>query len=212
MKALGYRSLDSMIKHENVSHIYAAAALVESASWQRTFREQYAKLQPSDFEQRALTVGFPKTKRWVALAEQHIAAAKHNIMCFKELGAVTILPLPHHIDGLAITTMLLALHNMNDVRTYGSFIKLQQVKPDFGKTVEYTSYGEPMTAAELAGQPVPWRVIQRYYGRMQKGEHPEVFEPHVQPEDLAWPSLFPKSLSGRTRSTSAPCTTTNPYQ
>jgi hypothetical protein len=186
MKVLGYRSLDSMIKHENVSHIYAAAALVESTSWHHAFRDQYAKLTPSDFEQRPMTISFPKTKRWVALAEQHLPQAKQSIMCFKELGAVTLLPMPRMLEGMAITTLLLALHNMNDVRTYGSYIKLQQVKPDFGKIVQQTSYGEPMTAAELAGQPVPWRVIQRYYGRLKHGEHPEVFEPHVQPEDLAW--------------------------
>jgi hypothetical protein len=43
-----------------------------------------------------------------------------------------------------------------------------------------------MTSAHLAGQPVPWKVIQRYYGRLKDGVHPEVFEPHVQAEDLQW--------------------------
>jgi hypothetical protein len=186
MKALGYRSFDSMVKHEHVSSIYAAATLVESHTWHRNFRELYAKLTPSDFEQRTISVIAPKTKRWHIFAEKFVTATKHNILCFKELGAVVMLPISQKIDGLTITSMLLALHSMNDVRAYSSYLKLQQVKPDFGKTIEQSAYAEPMTSASLAGQAVPWKVIQRYYGRLTAAQHPEVFEPHVQPEDLQW--------------------------
>jgi hypothetical protein len=186
MKRLGYRSLDSMLKHESVPAIYAAALITETPSWHRGFREQYAKLQSSDFEQRQIAVVFPKTKRWNEFAEQFVSAAKHNILCFKELGAVVLLPLPSSVDGLTITSLLLTLHYLNDIRTYSSYAKLQQVKPTFGKVVQETSASEPMTSARLAGQPVPWKVIQRYYGRSGAGAHPEVFEPHVQAEDLQW--------------------------
>ncbi len=50
MKRLGYRSLESMFKHETAGQLYAAALICGSESWQRTFRDQYAKLTPSDFE------------------------------------------------------------------------------------------------------------------------------------------------------------------
>lgn len=186
MKQLGYRSLDSMLKHEPVAGIYTAAAITESAAWHKNFREQYAKLQPSDFEQRKMSIIYLKAKRWVTLSKQFVQSAKHNIVCFKELGAVVLLPVPAQVEGLAITTLLLVLHSMNDVRAYSSFTKLQQVKPDFGKIIQQSAASEPMTSARLAGQPVPWKVIQRYYGRMPHAYHPEVFEPHVQSEDLQW--------------------------
>lgn len=186
MKALGYRSLDSMLKHETAADIYAAAKLVESASWHKAFREQYHKLQPRDFEQRKITITYPKTKRWVAFGERYVAAARHNIFCFEELGTVVVLPIPVLLDGLAITSLALCLYYMNSIRTYSSFIKLQQVKPEFGAIVRRAAHSEPMTNATLADQPVSWRVIQRYYGRMKQILHPEVFEPHVQPEDLQW--------------------------
>lgn len=186
MKLLGYRSFDSMIKHEAVAAIYAATIIAESASWHRTFRSQYAMLQSSDFEQRKITVVYPKSKRWQELSDQFVQSSRHNIMCFKELGAVVMLPFNASVNGLAITSLLLSLHYLNDIRTYSSYAKLQQVKPAFGKIIQDSASAEPMTSAYLAGQPVPWKVIQHYYGRMESSDHPEVFEPHVQSEDLQW--------------------------
>lgn len=186
MKALGYRSLDSMLKHEHAAAILAAATVVESATWHKAFHDFYIKLKPGDFEQRSIAVVHPKDKRWVAFSERYIAATKRNIMSFKELGAVVVLPLPTMLDGLAITTAVLSLYYMNGIRAYSSFVKLQQVKPTFGAIVRQAVGTEPMTSADLAGQAVPWRVIQRYYGRMKDVIHPDVFEPHVQPEDLQW--------------------------
>lgn len=186
MKRLGYRSLDSMLKHESVAAVYAAALISESFTWQRSFREQYAKLQASDFEQRKINVLYPKANRWATLSEDYVRTSKHNILCFRELGVVVVLPLADHIEGLTITTLLLILHHLNDIRAYSSFAKLQQVKSSFGKTIQQSAATEPMTSARLAGQPVPWKVIQRYYGRMKQAAHLEVFEPHVQAEDLQW--------------------------
>lgn len=186
MKALGYRSIDSMLKHEPAAQIYALAFMAEPASWQKAFRAQYAKLQPGDFEAREIALLCPQSKRWLEAASQYVARARHNIACFQELGAVVILPLDHAVDGLALTTLLLVLHYYNDIRAYSSFIKLQQVRTDFGARIAKTAGGEPYTSVQVGGQPVSWRMIQRYYGRFAHAFHPEVFEPHVQPEDLAW--------------------------
>ncbi len=186
MKLLGYRSLDSMLKHESIAAVYAAAVIAESPSWHRQFQAQYGTLQTSDFEQRKIQILYPHSPRWAAAAADFVGSAKHNILAFKELGAVVILPLPAQIEGLVITTLLLILHNLNDIRTFSSFAKLQQVKPTFGALIAEASSAEPMTAANLASQPVPWKVIQRYYGKKLGAYHPETFEPHVQPDDLQW--------------------------
>jgi len=186
MKQLGYRSIDSMLRHESVGEMYAAALIAEPGSWQRSFREQYAKLMPSDFESRKASLIHPTTKRWQKLAAGFVGNARHNLLSFPELGAVVLLPLDQVVDGLAITTILLVSEEMNRIRAHSSYAKLQQVKPEFGTLVQASSVSEPYTAAQLAGQPVPWRMIQRYYARFTGAYHPEIFEPHVQPEDLEW--------------------------
>ena len=186
MKQLGYRSAESMFKHETAAHLYAAAQMVESASWHKSLKEQYAKLQPSDFETRDIIVTLPRSRRWVQLASPYVSTARHNILTFKELGAVVILPLHEEVDGLTITSLLLALHEMNSVRAFSSFIKLQQVKINFGEIMQQATLEQPQVAAHLANQRVTWQTIHRYYSRFKDAYHAEVFEPHVQPEDLHW--------------------------
>jgi hypothetical protein len=186
MKALGYRSVDSLLKHEPVAQILALAELAESATWLRAYHAQYAKLSPTDFESREIAIFAPQSQRWVKAVAAHVTQARHNILHFKELGAVVILPLETAVDGLAITSILLVLTYLNDIRAYSSYMKLRQVKQDFGAVIKATVDAEPLTSARLLGQPVPWRMIQQFYGRINRNYHPEVFEPHIQPEDLSW--------------------------
>jgi hypothetical protein len=175
-----------MIKHEPVAQLFAAALMVESPAWQKSFREQYAKLQPGDFETRPMGVLLPQSKRWNELAASYVQTARNNILTFKELGTIVVLPIADKVDGLAITSLLLGLNAMNDIRSFSSYVKLQQVKPQFGQTVAEASVFEPQISARIAGQSVTWRTIHRYYARFEQAYRPEVFEPHVQPEDLSW--------------------------
>lgn len=189
MKQLGYRSVDSMLKHEPVAQLYAAAAITESRTWHKAFREQYNKLLPSDFEMRDITVAFPNNKRWEKLSKQYVGAKHHNILSFKELGAVVVLPMDELLEGLTITSFLLGLQAVNDVRTYSSYVKLQQVHPDIGKVVAQAAYDEPHIDAQLAGQQVRWQTIHRYFAKHSDEQQSQLFEPHVQADDLTWTSV-----------------------
>ncbi|HJQ08492.1 MAG TPA: hypothetical protein VJ836_03345 [Candidatus Saccharimonadales bacterium] len=186
MKRLGYRSVDSMLKHEQVANLYAAALIAEPATWHKQFREQYTRLTPGDFETRAITLTYPHSKKWHELSVQFVHDAKHNIVSFRELGAVVLLPIAAPVDGLAITTLLLVLEEMNGLRAHSSYAKLQQVKPDFGRLMRQSSTQEPYTSAKLAGRAVPWRMIQQYYARFTAVYHTDIFEPHIQADDLHW--------------------------
>lgn len=186
MKKLGYRSVESMLKHEPVANLYAAAFMVESNTWRKAFYEQYATLRPSDFEVRPIHIVMPQSKKWNELSAAFIATARHNLLTFKEMGTVVMLPMEGRTEGLAVTTLLLSLSAMNDVRSFSSYTKLQQVKPHFGEMVRDAVKVEPSVSAKLAGQQVTWKTIHRYYAKFQDAYHPEVFEPHVQPDDLTW--------------------------
>jgi len=80
MKRLGYRSLDSMIKHEPAALLLAAASLTESSDWQARRLEAYKKLRPRDFETRKVTFLLPYAKRWPELAAQFTTKARHSLL------------------------------------------------------------------------------------------------------------------------------------
>ena len=187
MKTLGYRSVDSMLKNENIYEIFGALRFAESSSWLNTFNNHYKSVKPADFETRDIQIIYMPTEKWQGLTANFVAKKKHNITHVKELGIILMLPDNNmRKDGLAITVMPLLVHYINEIRLYSSYFKLQQVKPNFAKIFIDTLIADPYNAAIMAGQNIHWRVIQRYFGKLDDEYHPEIFEPHVQPEDLHW--------------------------
>jgi hypothetical protein len=191
MKQLGYRSLDSMLKHESAAHVYAACWVSESATWRKQLLESYRKLKASDFEIRPLQIVQPDGKHWQAIANGVVAQQKHNVLSFRELGTLVLLPLPsERPPAAAMTSMLIGLHEINGIRSASTYLKLCQVKPNFGSLVQSAVKDELTLGSEdIFDEPVSWHIIQRYYGRFADRFKSEVFEPHVQPEDLTWHSI-----------------------
>lgn len=188
MKTLNYRSIDSMLKNENLFEIYGALRFAETPEWLNQFNEGYKKLRPSDFQTRQITVVEMPAQRWGSLTEEFIHKKKHNITHLKELGVILMLPIPESakLRGITIFALPLLFHYLNEIRLYSSFFKFKQVQPNFGEIVVNTLIADPSTVSVMAGQYVHWRVIQRYFARLENEQHPEIFQPHVQPEDLHW--------------------------
>ena len=187
MKLLNYRSIDSMLKKENISELYAAIRFAETTEWQTNFVKQYKRLQPSDFETRDIEIISLSNERWRDAAKEFIHHKRHNVTHLKELGVVILLPIElPRLPGYTLTALPLVLHYINEIRLYSAYFKLQQVKPKFGYIVSETINIDPGKHASMAGNHVHWRVLQRYYGKQESEAHPEIFQPHVQPEDLHW--------------------------
>jgi hypothetical protein len=187
MKQLGYRSLDSFLKHESPVLILAAASLSEGPAWHKRLIDLYKKLKPSDFENRTIQIAHPNSDRWRGLAESSVAQKKHNLLSLKEMGALVFLPLPDSIpDGAVTASFSLALHELNEIRAASTFLKLSQVKADFGQVVSAVISDEPKLNSQLLDQPVAWHLIQRYYARLTHKFKEEVFGPHLQLEDMVW--------------------------
>lgn len=187
MKQLGYRSLESFLKHEAPISILSAAWLSEDNHWQKRFRAEYQRLRPSDFENRSIAVTQLNSQRWRKLAERTVSEQKHNILSFREFGVVAFLPLTGEAPaGSATVSLSLALHELNEIRASSAFLKLCQVRPDFGKMVQRVADEDPELGSQLLDQNVPWKLIQRYYARLAHHHSEQIFEPHLQLEDMVW--------------------------
>ena len=190
MKHLGYRSIDSFIKHERLALIMTAAWLTESATWQNQILDSYKHLKSSDFESRRIAIIKPDSKKWQELSANIIRDKKHNLLSFRELGTIVLLPLPKDIpDGAVTTSMSLALHELNEIKAASSFLKICQIRPDFGDLVRSVVGEELSLSSDLLDQSVPWHLIQRYYSRLGQEFKEEVFGPHIRQEDMSWHSV-----------------------
>ena len=151
------------------------------------FIKSYKHLSSSDFEKRDIEIIMLDAKRWGNMTRAFVEEKHHNITHLKELGVIYILPLPlSKMQGITITTLALLIHYINEIRLYSAYFKFQQVQPNFGHIVTDTLISDPAHHAVMAGTHIHWRVLQRYYSRLKDGQHPEMFEPHVQSEDLHW--------------------------
>lgn len=191
MKQLGYRSIDSFLKHESPALALAAAWLCEGESWQKRLLTSYRNLQSHDFETRNIILVEPHSKHWQDLATQIVKQNHHTILCFKELGAVIFLPVSvDEVPAGAITVSLsLALHELNEIRASSTFLKLNQMRPEFGQLVRGIATDEPRLNSQLLDQPLPWNLIHRYYSRLKDRFKEAVFEPYLQLEDMNWFAL-----------------------
>jgi hypothetical protein len=188
MKLLNYRSLDSMLKHESMAHLFAGAYVTESRAWRKKFIEQYSLLKSTDFESRVMDVTLPNSIRWKKLAHGITGTRKHNVLAVPELASVVILPVEKDMHGLVTANVLLILHACNDLRAINSFLRLHQVKLNFGTVLKEIADHEPQLNSHLEEQQVPWKVVHKYYAQQKNAFNPLIFEPHVHPSDFAWHS------------------------
>lgn len=187
MKLLGYRSIDSMLRHEPAALVLYAALITEQAAWQKRYSEQYKKLSAHDFESRSITIAMPRHERWSGIISTLISEHKNTVFGLRELATIIVLPLPSKSPlGGASLTLTLGLHAVNEILSYSSFLKLSQVRPDFAALVMGVCAGEAAIANGMDGQSVAWQTVHRFtHYNMSKMDH-ELFDHHIEASDFAW--------------------------
>ncbi len=186
-KSLGYRSIDSMLKHESPEDVLAAAWLCESVSWQKRLLAQYRKLTPTDFEERSLRIVYAKDKRYHEVGKKIVQSMHHNLLSLKELGVIVLLPLPDHTpEGVVTASFSLAINELNEIRAASTFLKINQFKPGFGSQVSKVCLMHPELDSQVFDRPVPWGLVQRYYSRIQLKADSFLLEPYLSLDDLIY--------------------------
>ncbi|MEO7617503.1 MAG: hypothetical protein ABIS59_01530 [Candidatus Saccharibacteria bacterium] len=187
MERLGYHLVSQLLEHEDIYELYLALRFVQDPDWLNAFDALYDDLTPEDFEPRSIKVVPFALEKWGDIAEHFIAKKRHNITHSKEMGAIAVMPLTQAcMDGICLKIMPLLFHYFNEIRLYSAFFQLMKTKKNFGHIVAETLIAEIPSLKLVEHGHIHWRVIQRYFGKLANENHPEIFEPHVQPEDLHW--------------------------
>ena len=186
MTRLGYDNVESLLANEDLQEVYLALRFAETPDWLTNFNRSYGGLKSSDFEERDIRLIRYDNDKWGDIADGFIKQKFHNITNSKEIGAIAMMPLLiERMPGITLKDLPLIFHYYNEIRLYSAYFKLLKDKKNFGEIVGDTLVADPTTVSVVAGTNIHWRVIQRYFGKHPDG-HPEIFEPHVQPEDLHW--------------------------
>lgn len=188
MKCLGYRSIDSLLKHERIEVIYVLMRLTEPETWIRAFNRQYEQVKPNEFESRKLTIFALSQKNYSKEVGNFFKRKGHSVLHSKEIGAVGVAaPSNLNTRGLLLQTMLYLLHYVTEVRLYSAYLKLRQVRPDFGQCVSEALSFDTGAVVSLAGSDVHWRTLFRAFGTSSAAV--TRFQPYIDKDDLVWQSV-----------------------
>jgi hypothetical protein len=191
MKLLGYTDVDDLLKKEKLEEVYGALRFAEGDAWLDEFNAQYKDLKPEDFTTGKIEI-VQMPLRWAPLTKKFIEKKKHNITHLKELGVVLVLETEDEDlrHGIVLKALPLIVHYFYEVHLYSNFFKLKSKilkGSSFGKVIAETILADPKLKMTLGGEHIHWKVVQRYFGKLEDAKtHPEIFEPHLQPEDLHW--------------------------
>jgi len=188
MEKLGYTDVEAMFEGEDFDEIYTALRFSEGPDWLNEYNELFKQITPADYEERDLRIIQMDHNKYVDLAAHFVQKKLHNVTHSKEMGIIVVTPMhTKTMRGLALKTLPLLFHYMNEVKLYSTFFKLKSAKPHFGETVVNTLIADPGIGSQMVGKNIHWRVIQRYLGKHKEDSiSPVAFQPHVQPEDLHW--------------------------
>jgi hypothetical protein len=173
MKALSYRSVDSMLKRENVASLFAVVTSVESPRWLNVFWRDLAKVHPSDFETREILIV-------KALSKYKAFKTKSGIGATPLLGAVVIWTPPKSKLELSASIA----ENISELRAVSAFIKLKNVEASFGSNLVDIIKNDAEHPLQISRLPISWRSIFHHYGLRSSKEHTEFFGPHILHEDI----------------------------
>lgn len=157
MKALNYRSVDSLLKHEPIGQLMTVVRYSEPTAWQHALAQGYTVLTASDFESRAVELAYLDKARYVDLLEPSIARHK-LVLHSKEMGLVAVAPTREKvIRGYTLRTATLVLHYVAEISMMSSLLKYRHAGRDYGQAVVAALIGDGGGHVELAGHGMHWR-------------------------------------------------------
>lgn len=180
MALLRYRSIDSMLKHEQVNHVILIARYIEDRQWNKRHEDELATVKASDFETRNVEI------LWLDKAVLVNAFAKtttrhHLVIHAKEAGCVAIAPTTEVvINSYTIRTVSLLVYYVQELLFLSSYAKLIMTNQAFGEKYARAIVSEHDSHFLLAQHPLHWRSL--HYA-VHMGTFSDVFPLHVSSED-----------------------------
>lgn len=130
MKQLKYRSIDSMVKREDIRGIVALAQVLESELWNSKFAHKLGSLKSADYEMRPIALIDLTGGKYGATDYAHSPVTYTPLMAAIQLW-------PNNISkDFSTSLILLALQRQDEIKAESEYLSTQQFRSDFNKTAE----------------------------------------------------------------------------
>jgi len=183
LKFLGHKSVDELLKKEDVGEIFSALRFLETNDWMHeTFRVAYTKFRPEDFEHRPIELKV-LGPQWEEVAKKYVEKKHHNVSHLKEFGIIFLNPIAQTGKGKFIRDFALLLHYFHEIAFYSKLFQRYAKLPNFQEKFIALLRGDVLAKTEL--DPEEWLIVQRYLWK-EDPHDVRLFLPHVNPESMHW--------------------------
>lgn len=172
MKQLGYRSLESLLKHEDTHTVLVVAQQTASGHWNDVVNSALGKLPATDYEEtplRAVTLGEKWTKSIVRLPV---------ISSSSQAGQVVLSPNQKLASVAVLSMYVLVAQALESVRLACVASRLPKL-----------ANADHPYVASIGGAAITWNSLLFHLGKNHFLNHPEILEPYILPEHMEASSL-----------------------
>ncbi len=189
MKALNYRSIDSMLKHEPMPLILMAINIFESEVYLNNFYFKYKKLDNTSFESRSLTVITKTNSKWTTILNDVKESTDLTLVSCYELASIIILPVDDNPKPGSVITMLINLiSEIEVILAVSSYLKIHQVSGQLGKKLYQITCNEPYSEINLLNEQIELKKVTEKITATNVSKY-LAHLPHLQKEDLKYENI-----------------------
>lgn len=173
LKHLHYRSIESMLKREDIDELYASLPYVESPTWAKTFYRRHSDLLPADFELRQTSFVAMPDKRWTSFTKTAVTSSP-------DVGVIALWPGAAVSASHKVGSFLASLRAAEDLKLNSFSLMRMQFRLDFGRQAARQFENGTSEIARIASLPVSWNSIHNYYGHLPQQLNSLSGEPYMQ--------------------------------
>jgi hypothetical protein len=163
MKVMKYRSLESMLKREDLELVVALSLQFEQNSWSREFMDLVARLEPKDFEDEKLKIVLLNDPRHRNISKSLHSLNKDSVIYSHLISRIYVLPFGDtYVSGALLLVWSLVIEALKHLVLANIFLETIRFENDFAKALVNIANGSHSTNMYLSKYELNWRVISKF--------------------------------------------------
>jgi hypothetical protein len=187
LKALNYRTADSLIKREDAELLLFLAQKLEPKTWLLKFEKQLLTLNSADFEDKTFRVRDVTGSRYESVTTKLSDQFHTMIFSLPLTSSIFVFkPMSNYRGGMSLLGLCMAIKETTKNQFLHSQLKHHQLQGNFNQQLVDVFKQPSYKQATLAGQSFGWDIVHRHYGKNYIDDQPVSLKPHLHPDDLAY--------------------------